>query len=123
MTLSTGQKIAIGVFVLGAAGLGIYIWHKNKKPKTPDDSVVAVATNAPASASPATKTTPVASIPQTIPPLTDVLGFQKWFNSKNFQNHFGKGAYKLVEDGTSGVLTDGAYKQTFAQYLQETGKK
>jgi hypothetical protein len=103
MALSRGQKIALGSIAGAALLVGGYLWWKQKQaakiatPALPSPSPVATPT-----------TTPVSGVT----PLTDVLGFQKWYNVQGFKP-------ALVEDGINGSMTGAAYTKYATQYLKK----
>lgn len=108
MALSRGQKIALGSIAAAALLVGGYLWWKQKQaaktatpalPSTPPVGTKTVATPT---------TTPVSGVT----PLTDVLGFQKWYNAQGFKP-------ALVEDGINGVMTSAAYAKYATQYLKK----
>lgn len=110
MSLSTGQKVAFGLLALGALGFGGYLWWKKKKSSTSTTTPTATNTTSTAVA-PVTTQTSTSGIPA----LSDVTGFQNWYNSKTF-------ILKLVVDGILGPLTSSAYAKAGAQYLKEIKK-
>lgn len=117
MSLSTGQKIAFAVLALGALSVGGYLWWKKKKDETlnavsPTTSGAQQATQTPVS-TPTSQ--PVNQPTSNTSSLTDVVGFQNWYNSKGFKP-------KLAADGILGPLTSAAYAKTVVQYLKETKK-
>lgn len=123
MPLTKGQKIALGVI----AGIGLTVagvlWWKNKKKAKEDVSPSTGGTNPVPQTAPVSPNTNQDAAPVTnkqaaangIPPLTDVLAFQKWFNVKGFTP-------KLKEDGIDGVKTTPAYLKYGKQYVTETKK-